>query len=319
MKVPVIFCFLLACFPALAQLDETAPLENDSAPLGEKTNSPAPPLIIGRLAGEPVLTPPPPPRPQPPRLLIPASNTLSSKTYQAGDHTVTIQEVLPVELPPRPVPPPPLTAAQRQSFLATRALQPKLQFVCLSSTVYDHWATHITWRDNEGKHVFEAWSNVDFEFLRGVTNIRQGDTTRIYFHLGIGSVDTEKMATRYARFNKPYQKPSIPELPTSPETEPTFIVTKGDPSPEDLEKIQILHDLYKTEHARLKTAAEYTRTQNALRAAELAANPPKAPDIIVKRWSLSNQKTIPSLTVSPPESSSVKSDVSETEITGGAQ
>jgi len=114
MKIHIFICTLLSCVTLQAQQqditeDPTAQptLEETTVAITVKsTSTRATPTIIGRLAGEPDLSPPRPAPPPPPRLLIPPENTLTSKTHNLGDHTVTIQEVIPVVLPPRPAPNP---------------------------------------------------------------------------------------------------------------------------------------------------------------------------------------------------------------------
>ena len=168
-----------------------------------------------------------------------------------------------------------------------------METVNFSTTVYDCRATVIDWRSKDNTQSFRAWSNINFNYIRGIHNIQHGDTHLVYFHLGIGNVDTRWMTSLFTRFNRVYQKPVIPELPPSPETNPTFVVVKGEPGPEDLKNLQVLHDLYRAEHVRLKAAYEYQKIQNELRAAELRANPPKAPNLILKHWTISNQVTVP--------------------------
>ena len=294
--IPLVFVAVMAITAFVQSQDEP------TAEIRESTVAPSPtlpatarvvPIIIGPLAGEPMVTPLRAATPPPPSLQVPEENTLTSETYDLGDHTVTIQEVIPVALPPRPAPPAPATDAQKLAARQFLAAQPKRESTSLSATVYDRQATLIEWRSKDNTRSFKAWSNIDFNYLRGITNIQQGDTHRFYFYFGIGTVDTAWMASRFARFKRPYQKPVIPELPASPETNPVFVITKGEPAAEDLESIQALHDLYKAEHLRLKAAYTYQQRKNKEQAAELLAHPPKAPDLTLKHWTASNQITLP--------------------------
>jgi hypothetical protein len=293
MKFRVFNCLLLGCLPLQAQVQEVIP-EASATPLAESPEaSRVAPSIIGPLAGEPRPAPLRPATPPPPILQIPEENTLTSQTYDCGDHTVTIQEVIPVALPPRPAPPALATDTQRLAARQFLATQSKHESSCLSATVYDQHATRIEWRSKDNTRSLQAWSNIDFNYLRGITQIQQGDTRRYYFYFGIGTVDTTWMASRFARFKRPYQKPVIPELPASPETNPVFVITKGEPTADDLESLQALHDLYKAEHLRLKAAFEYQQRKNKEQAAELLAHQPKAPDLTLKHWTASNQVTLP--------------------------
>lgn len=301
MKFRFFICLLLGGLPLQAQTQEVIP-EASATPLAE---SPAvfrvAPTIIGPLAGEPRPAPTRPAIPPPPRLNIPPQNTLTSKTHQVGDHTVTIEEVIPVALPSRPPPPAAPDEARRQAFLQSRPARSKIETVNFSTTVYDRRATVIEWHSKDRTRSFRAWSNIDFNHIRGIHDIQHGDTHLIYFYFGIGNVDTRSMASLSSRFNRVYQKPVIPELPASPETQPTFVVVKGDPGPEDLAGLQILHDIYKAEHARIKAAAEYQEIQNELHAAELRANPPQAPDLVLKHWTISKQITVKSKKGAPAQ------------------
>lgn len=298
MKSQIFTCLLLGCLPLLAQPEAIVSEETIQIPLEKSTAEPVAvsrvtPSIIGPLVGEPRPALTRPATPPPPRLHIPAQNTLKSEIHDFGDHTVTIEEVIPVALPPRPQPPAVLTAAQRQALIQSRPARSKIESVNLSTTVYDRRATLIDWTSKDRTQRFRAWSNIDFNYLRGITNIQHGDTHLLYFYFGIGNVDTQWIASRFSRFNRTYQKPIIPELPASPETQPTFVIVKGDPGSEDLAGIRVLHDLYKAEHGRLKAAFEYQKIQNELHAADLRANPPQAPDLILKHWTISNQITVP--------------------------
>ena len=188
MKFHVIASLLFAWLPLQAQTQEIVSEESIQIPLEESAVesvevSRAVPSIIGPLAGEPRPAPTQPAIPPPPRLNIPAQNTLTSKNHQVGDHTVTIEEVIPVELPPHPAPPVARTAAQQQAFLQSRPARPKREMVNFSSTVYDHRATVIDWRSKDNTRSFRAWSNIDFNYIRGIHNIQHGDTHLIYFWL----------------------------------------------------------------------------------------------------------------------------------------
>ena len=161
MKHRIFTCLLLGCLPLLAQQEAIVLEETNQIPLEESAAessaaSRAAPLIIGPLAGEPRPAPTRPAIPPPPRLNIPPQNTLTSKTHDFGDHTVTIEEVIPVALPPRPVPPAPRTAAQQQAFLQSRPARSKMETVNFSTTVYDRRATVIDWRSKDNTQSFRV-------------------------------------------------------------------------------------------------------------------------------------------------------------------
>lgn len=115
-------------------------------------------------------------------------------------------------------------------------------------------------------------------------------------YMGIGGVDNAKAAARAARMGRPYVAPQIPELPAIPEADPAFVITKGEPTADELAGLTALHAIYKTEHARLKAAYEYVRVVNEQREAELRANPPKPQNLIIKHWNSTGHAALPSAT-----------------------
>jgi hypothetical protein len=228
----------------------------------------------------------------PPRLDIPASNTVTSWTFDRGDHTITIQKVRPVMLPAPPDEALPADPARQGAFRQILANRPRRELVCLSATVYDHRATLLRWFGSNGR-MFEAWSNIDFNLMRGVGAVQQGDTEHYLLYLGLGNVDTARLAARWSEFGRSYRPPAIPTLPPLAETQPTLVVTKGDPTSAEMNALNALHELYRLEHPRLKASHERMCILNAQLAAERIANPPKPPDLIIKSCRVSGQATIP--------------------------
>ncbi len=280
---------LLATLAASGQ--QLEPIPHDDPPLPPAGG----PVIVGTLPGESIPAPvPQPERLAPPRLDVPARNTVTSRTYDRGDHSITIEKVRPVLLPAPPetseMRPPDL--ARQAAFRQLLANRPRRELVCLSATVYDHRATLLRWSGSNGR-TFEAWSNIDFNLMRGVGAVKQGDTEHYLLYLGLGNVDTVRLAAQWSKFGRSYWPPAIPTLPPVAETQPTLLVTKGDPTSADLNALNALHELYRMEHSRLKASHEWMCLLNAQLAAERLSNPPKPPDLIIKSWRVSGQASIP--------------------------
>jgi hypothetical protein len=163
----------------------------------------------------------------------------------------------------------------------------------LSGTIYDGETTHIRWQGSTPGRSFEAWSNINFDYLRGLGTLRLPSSEILILAMGMGEVDTARLAARFASVGRPYQPPSIPALPASPETDPAYIVVKGDPTPDELAPITALHALYQYEHARLKAARDHTARLNAERRAWQQAHPPQPEDIVIKHWNSSGHQTAP--------------------------
>lgn len=240
------------------------------------------------------LAPAGPPQPAPkPDLEIAPEDILSTEVIVTEEQTTTIQEIAPVEIAPLPQPPPPqpLTAeqiAERQARFANRSAHRMLLF---SGTVYDDTHTQLRWSSQGRQPVehFIAWSNVNFHYFDSLHRFQKNGTTYSLMY-GIGDENTAKAAARYARFGRPYTPPVIPTLPADPTLEPTFIVTQGNPTAEDLAPIRGLHELYAQHHNSLIAEYQRLKTVRAQEAAARAANPPDpTPDIIIRHWTIQPQ------------------------------
>lgn len=288
---------LLACGLASAQ-EAPAPPEAP-APVIIRPDPAAPvPLIPGALPGEAATTPPPAPQPPPPKVDIPENRTLTTETRDHGDHTVTVQEVLPVELPPEPAPAPPPavrpapSATTLQQIIAARPIR---RTFILSGTVYDHRATLVRCQGTTPERAFEVWSNIDFNHLRNIGTLRTPGTgihaagETLLLCMGFGDIDTALTASRWSRRGLVYQPPAIPALPADPDSDPAFVIAKGDPTPDELAPLLSIHALYKAEHARLRAATAHVARVNAERREWEKTHPPQPEDIIIKHWNTSGQ------------------------------
>ena len=243
--------------------------------------------LLAPIIREPVVQSPPKPVL---RLDVPTDRILESKDTIIDGQKITIQEIAPIALPPLPPPPAPrpLTSEQIAARDAIIARAPKHRGLMLSCTVYDgkHTLIRGMTRTKDTAHHWEAWSNVNFRHFNMLQRFQKND---IVFSLlfGIGDEDTAKSAARHARLGKPYTPPAIPELPSAPTTDPRFIVTKGNPTAEDLAPIIGLHEIYQDHNKDL--ISEYTRikAQQEREAAERLAYPPDPkPDIVIQHWTV---------------------------------
>jgi hypothetical protein len=243
--------------------------------------------LIAPIIREPIVQPEPKPVL---RLDIASESILESKDTIIDGQKITIQEIEPIALPPIPPPPAPrpLTAEQIAERDARLASAPKYRSLMLSCTVFDGKHTRIQGftRTKDTTERWEAWSNINFHHFNSLPRFQKNDITYSLF-FGIGDEDTIKATARFARIKKTYIPPAIPQLPADPTTEPRFIVTKGNPTAEDLAPFTGLHELYQDHHKDL--ISEYTRIKalQEREAAERLANPPDPkPDIIIQHWTI---------------------------------
>jgi hypothetical protein len=230
------------------------------------------------------------PTPAPPqeRLVVPPEDIISTKVVIRDGQKFTIQKIEPQEITPLPVPPPPqpLTPEQESARTAHRASMGKFLTLMVSCTVHDGNKTLLRWssQDKDPVEHFAAWSNVNFHLLSSLHRFKKNDTTyNVMF--GIGDVNTPQMTRLHTRRNTTYTPPTIPELPADSKISPSYLVTEGTPTTEDLAPIDGLHEIYREHHTDLIAEHHRIKALNAQRAAELAANPPDpTPDLIIRYW-----------------------------------
>ena len=230
------------------------------------------------------------PAPEPERLIIAPEDILSSKVVHSEGQKFTIQEIVPIDLPPIPAAPAPqpLTAeelAARDSRIAQADPQRTLMLSC---TVYDGTRTLITWSSQGVTPVqtYKAWSNVNFHHYDSLRRFKKNSTTYMLMFM-IGDEDTARAAARAARAGMTYSPPLIPELPADSSTEPRFQVIQGNPSAEELAPLYGLHEIYQENHSELIAEHQRLTLERAQKAAERLANPPDPkPDIIIQHWTI---------------------------------
>ena len=217
------------------------------------------------------------PAPEPERLKIDTEDILSSKVVYREGQKFTIQEIVPIDLPPIPAAPAPqpLTAEELAARDARIAQADPQRTLMLSCTVYDGTRTLITW-NSQGvtpMQTYKAWSNVNFHHFDSLRRFKKNRTTYMLMFM-IGDEDTARAAARAARAGKTYSPPLIPELPADSATSPGFQVIQGNPSAEELAPLYGLHEIYRENHSELIAEQQRLTLERAQKAAERLANPP---------------------------------------------
>ena len=230
------------------------------------------------------------PAPEPERLKIDTEDILSSKVVYREGQKFTIQEIVPIDLPPIPAAPAPkpLTAEELAARDARIAQADPQRTLMLSCTVYDGTRTLITWSSQGVTPVqtYKAWSNVNFHHYDSLRRFKKNSTTYMLMFM-IGDEDTARAAARAARAGMTYSPPLIPELPADSSTEPRFQVIQGNPSAEELAPLYGLHEIYRENHSELIAEHQRLTLERAQKAAERLANPPDPkPDIIIQHWTI---------------------------------
>jgi hypothetical protein len=237
---------------------------------------------------------PPPPEPPKPKFIVPAKDVLESKSIQQGGRTITVREIKPIALPPPPPPPEPLTpeaeAVFRARVAAYRESHPRTKMAFISATVFrskDSPPRTLVRCWPEGKRqTITYWSSADFGLISGIHGFADATGATHSMLMGWGYTDLESMSDMRAARLKAY---GVTSPPTFPEGKASFEIIGEPLAAEDLAPIQALHDLYNSEHARLKSAFEGRERARLEREAYLKANPPQPKDIILNYWRTERQ------------------------------
>lgn len=162
-------------------------------------------------------------------------------------------------------------SAEFQQFSSEKGLS---EFCMISATVIDRERTLVRWWPEGAEESYEAVSNVDFNYLGGFHEF-EGRGQRYVFIMGLGNVSAENI------------KQEIPSLPSLQERGPVYMLTKGDAKKEEMTKVMdVLHDLYEVEEARLKEAFALREQRNREREEWLEANPPVPEDVVIRSWEI---------------------------------
>ena len=157
-------------------------------------------------------------------------------------------------------------------------------FFAVSATIYDHKTTYVRWQN--GKKVFAAWSNVNWNHLGGFENF-EGRGKLYNMSLFSSNVSTNPSRAELwagARMNPP----KIPPLPSLDEKGASYMMVVGDESDDSaMEFIEAIHDLYEAHRPILEEAWNERRDNNLAhleRQRRLRNNAPDKPDETVNYW-----------------------------------
>ena len=156
----------------------------------------------------------------------------------------------------------------------------KTTHLFISATVIDDRATFLRWWHNGSE--YRAWSNANWMILTGFAECQKGD--KRYVSL--------LMAGRMSSANQPVDSPyQIPEdLPAEPGT---YRITQGDlATTEAYDGITALHELYRSDYARLKQAYDLREYRRKEHEAALRANPPQPEDIVLHYWKVQPKRRL---------------------------
>jgi len=221
---------------------------------------------------------PPPPAPEPE---LPPVDIRETKVVQLPDRQVTIHRIADPGLPdPRPKIPErqEMSAEEIEAFRNSPEVQQWLEqaakttHLFISATVIDDRATFLRWWHDGAE--YQAWSNSDWMVLTGFAECQKGDKRFVSL----------LMAGRMSSANLPADSPyRIPDdLPAEPET---YRITRGDlANTNAYEGISALHDLYRSDYARLKQGYDLREQRRKEREAALRANPPVPEDVVLHFW-----------------------------------
>lgn len=187
-----------------------------------------------------------------------------ARHVDAKGRTIIIRDV------ERPTVVPPVVAEQVQREGSSPLPSPKWakptkkhRSLALSATVHDKQATHLRWIHNG--HPYEAWSNVDFNYLRPVTGIETKFDSFTIFK-GIGDLTTPEE-----------ENSLIPNsLPSLSDKGPLYMmVDQHKASKEATAALDALLDYYADTEAELKVKHQRHEALATARKRFLEANPPK--------------------------------------------
>ncbi len=275
--LPLIAVAVMAFHPSVRCQDSGQVVSQPVAAPEPASATPAPARVVQAIPGEFV-----PPAPKPPIPAIPESEVVRRYSIAQGGRIVTMEELVPLEEAPvieRVVVPkltPEEIAARRAEWIEERRAHPVVM-LSLSGTVYDHKATLLRWRN--GDEEYKAWSNIDFNVMRGMYSVQSGNTTYLLFMM-IGDESTAPRRTRSGTVITP----KVPEIPALPE-EPGFVLVKGNPANEEaMNGIRKLHELYTMDSAQFIAAYEQRLRYEAAARAWEKANPPQPENVTVRWW-----------------------------------
>jgi hypothetical protein len=284
--IPLLFLASAACLAPILCQDAKDSLPEETAAI------PTAARILGSIPDGT----PPPPEPPKPKFIVPATDVLESKSIEQGGRTITVRKINPIALPPPPPPVEPLSpeaeAAFREKVAAYRTSHPRTKMAFISATVFrskDSPPRTLVRCWPEGKRqTITYWSSADFGLISGIHAFADATGTPHALLMGWGYVDLQTMSDMQAARLKAY---GATAPPTFPEGKAAFEIIGTPLTADELAPIQALHDLYNSEHARLKSAFEGRERARLEREAYLKSHPPQPQDITLNYWHTERKPT----------------------------
>lgn len=226
---------------------------------------------------------------------------LKSQRASAGNHAVVFNRVAPPVLAARSAAvvtdPSPLSAEAIQ--IMERRIKKKFELLILSATVYDHEVTEL--RCFASGHDFRAYSNIDFNWFCGTSEVETDDTVyELIFGVGNQtrqSVDAMNLYATGKGLPEKFQR-QIPPLSQFSGTRAEYVLEdtpKELPPEEALKGLDALHVYYDTNRQQLaENYARYQKEQAAHDAQVKFAkeHPTAVPDTVVNFWPGEGTKVI---------------------------
>ena len=143
----------------------------------------------------------------------------------------------------------------------------------LSSTVYDHAITRLSWRFEDMDYV--VFTNADFNFLRGVSSLVT-DTHDFTFFMGVGDATAA---------NNPYRSETVPDASNFSVKRSEYTVLQGDSENEAaFAGIEALLAHYDANLPNLKIQHQRREALTAAKKRYDAANPKEPEPFIMQFW-----------------------------------
>ena len=176
---------------------------------------------------------------------------LSRKVIEGENRVVTVEEIEAPVIPKKEEAPIPLPSEVNFPPLAVPL--PNFSLNPISATVVDGQYSHLTWTKNEER--FEAWTNINFEYLRSVQNL---ETEEDHFHYILG--------VSYAQESNLTDNTGLGSPPVFDVTYPILLLVKGSiENHEGLAPLVALLDHYESHEFELLGANEELEVELAAR------------------------------------------------------
>ncbi|MEM0966558.1 MAG: hypothetical protein AAGJ81_10460 [Verrucomicrobiota bacterium] len=217
------------------------------------------------------------------------------RAVDMGDRKVILNRVNPPNLPPRAparaatVHSDPMTEAQINEWMEKMQAKPH-RLLFLSATVIDRKLTKIRWW-HEGQEL-KGWSNVDFNYLRGIGEFETEDAYYTVL-IGLGNETTKDIQIRrkFAEergLDLDLQLTEIPDLPPFTKGQAEYFVISDQPDIIENDAvfaaIDSIHAFYDQNKRELKIQYQRTEAINAAKKRYEAANPEQPKDTVIHFW-----------------------------------